>query len=288
MNTATDRSAQLLGDAFTGIEERYSPYLQSERRALGQLNTEFGLGPGDPSTAYRSSPAYSAALDASRVAEEEAIDTINQDAANSGTLYSGTRGEALVDRAKRGSYERAGIEQSYYQNYLNMLRDLSQPTATAALSGYQADIADRTGQNYLQSARAGLDAQTRGTAAAEQLRLGTMRTGDEGAYLINALPTGAEGAEFALGGFDRGTAGTPYRLGAAQTGVDTQAAAGGLITGNSPSGLSGAGLRLEGMAAQNAAISDLLSGGAQIYSNYLQRPRVKTPMPQTPYYGGGT
>jgi hypothetical protein len=169
-----------------------------------------------------------------------------------------------------------------------MLRDLSQPTATAALSGYQADIADRTGQNYLQSARAGLDAQTRGTAAAEQLRLGTMRTGDEGAYLINALPTGAEGAEFALGGFDRGTAGTPYRLGAAQTGVDTQAAAGGLITGNSPSGLSGAGLRLEGMAAQNAAISDLLSGGAQIYSNYLQRPRVKTPMPQTPYYGGGT
>ena len=71
-------------------------------------------------------------------------------------------------------------------------------------------------------------------------------------------------------------------------GVDTQAAAGGLITGNSPSGLSGAGLRLEGMAAQNAAISDLLSGGAQIYSNYLQRPRVKTPMPQTPYYGGGT
>ena len=198
LQDATTRSADLLQDAFGGIQDRYSPYLTSERNALSQLNTEFGLGPGDQNTAYRSSPAYEAAMEASRVAQDEAVDTINQDAANSGTLYSGRRGEALIDRATRGSYERAGIEQSYYQNYLNMLRDMSQPVATSAVSDYQASTADRIGQNYIGSAKAQLEAQTRAAEAAAMMQLASARTGNEGSYLINALPTGTEGAEFAL------------------------------------------------------------------------------------------
>ena len=59
---ASVRAGDLLQDAFSGIEGRYSPYLTSERNALSQLNAEFGIGGGDPSTAYRASPAYEAAM----------------------------------------------------------------------------------------------------------------------------------------------------------------------------------------------------------------------------------
>lgn len=285
LDQATTRSADLLQDAFGAIEDRYSPYLTSERNALSQLNAEFGLGPGEVNRTYRDSPAYTAALDASRVAEDEAIDAINEDAAISGTLYSGRRGEALIDRTRRGSYERAGIEQSYYQNYLNMLRDLSNPTATGIVSGYQTEIADRTGQNYLQSARDALGAETRAAEAAANYRLGSMPTGEEGAFLINALQTGDEGAQYRLGGANLGTAGTPYRMTAAQIPLDVESRAGSMITGNVPTGIPGSNYRLEGTAARNAAVADLVKGGARIYSNYLNRPQ---PIQPPVYYGGGT
>ena len=284
---AAVKAGDLLQDAFTGIEDRYSPYLASERSALGQLNAEFGLGPGKGYTGYRESPAYQAAQDASRVAEMEAIDTINQDAANQGTLYSGRRGEALIDRARRGSYERAGIEQTYYQNYLNMLQDMARPTATTAVSGYEYNTANQAGQNYLDAARTNLSARLGGTSEAARMALGNLRTGEEGAYLINALPTGTEGADIALGTFDYGTAGTPYRLNAAQIPMDINTTAINATAGTSPTGRAGADLRLAGVGAQNAAISDLVRGGAQVYSNYLNRPQTITPT-RTPYYGYGT
>lgn len=253
-------------DVFGNIQDRYSPFLQSERQAIGQLGAEMGLSPGEQYTGYRESPAYMAAQEASRVAEEEAKQNINQAAGNTGTLYSGTRGAALVDRGTRGSYERAGIEQNYYQNYLNTLQSLANPAATRAVSDYETNMAGNIGSTNVNAAGAGVNAAATGA----QLGLGSMRTGYEGADLMQYLNPGTAGAGFALNGVDLGTAGTPYRLGAQDYRIQGAGGAGSAILSNMPTGQAGSQYRLAGVEAQNAALSDLIQGGANIYSSYLQ------------------
>ena len=295
-----ERAGDLLQGAYGNIQSRYSPFIQSERDALSQLRAEIGLEEGDLYRGYRDSPAYQAAQDASQVAEREALETITQDAANQGGLYSGSRAEALVDRAKQGSYERAGVEQSYYQNYLNMLRDMADPRATGIVSGYEYQTAGDRGRNYINAANTRLDALLGAEERAAAMELGSMRTGEEGAYLrdmlrtgtegaeyvLNTLPTGAEDDPLALTGFNYGTAGTPYRLGAADTRLNTQASAGGMITGNAPTGLPGSNLRLEGVSARNQGIADLVGGVSNVYSAYINRPQIGPQPPQpAPYYG---
>ena len=295
-------------DAFGNIDERYSPFLNSERQAVGQLGAELGLSPGEQYKGYRDSPAYQAAMDASTGAQEATMEDIRQEGANAGSLYSGRRIQEGADRANRGNYERAGIEQSYYQNYMNMLQQQANPNAAGAVSGFEAQTARDVGQNYMNAAQAGLSAEGRALSAtqgaettalnaqmgaqanAEQLRQASLRTGGEGAFLRDMRQTGLEGAgvelatgrtgtegyEIAATGFDRGTAGSPYRMGAAGTQLDTQLQAGGLITGNMPNGQPGANLRMQGVAAQNAAIADIVGGVAQGYSSYLGRPSANT------------
>ena len=225
--TQAERAGGLQTDAFGNITQRYSPFLGAEEQAIGQLSAELGLSPGEQYTGYRDSPAYSAAQDASRVAEQESIATITQDAANAGTLYSGTRGAALVERAKRGSYERAGIEQSYYQNYMQMLQGVANPQATGAVSGFEATTARDIGQGYIGAAGAALGAEgialsatMRAQAQAEQLRAQTAFTGTRGSEYRDTLRTGVEGAPEALGTMVTGLEGAPYALDTMVTGVE--------------------------------------------------------------------
>lgn len=323
MNEARDTGIGYMDKSFEDISGRLSPFIYSERDARGQLDVEMGLRPGEGRKTYRDSPAYAAAMDASRVAEEDARGVIDQSAGNSGTLYSGTRGAALIDRAKRGSYERAGVEQSYFQNYMNMLQSMANPQATTTLSTFDAsnannkasigmDTANNVGSAYMDAAGTGVNSQL----AASQLGLNTMRTGMEGAELLNQLPTGMEGSELlsysdpgnagardaalaasiasggettaanlSLAGTNTGTAGTDLRMAGQDYLTSANNNAAGVITGNMPTGVTGANYRMAGTEAKNAALADTVGAGANIYSAYLMgagnRPVMGPATPET-------
>ncbi len=253
-------------DVFGNIQERFTPFMDSERQAIGQLGAEMGLAPGEQFKGYRDTPAYMAAQDASRVAEEEAIGAIDQAAGNSGTLYSGSRGAALIDRAKKGSYERAGIESNYYTNYMNILQGMANPSSTNAVSGYETGMAGNIGSTNMSAAGAGLNA----AATGNQMRLDSMRTGGEGAELINYLDPGTAGAGYVLNGFDDGTAGSPWRMGAQDYKIQGAGGAGSTILGNMPTGARGGDYRLAGVEAENQMLADMAGGAASMHSNYLQ------------------
>lgn len=275
LTSASQEGQQFLTDAMGNISARYSPFVSSEQRARGQLDAEMGLAPGELNRNYRDTSAYMAAQDASRVAQEDAVATIDQAAGNGGTLYSGTRGAALSDRAARGSYERAGIEQSYYQNYMSMLQSMANPAATGAVSGFEAntaaqragletqtaaqraamglDVAGGISDAYMNAAGTGVNAQT----AASRIGVDTMRTGMEGSELLDQMRTGSEGSEL-LAYLDPGDAGARNAALAAGITTNGQAAAGTLAMNGLDRGTAGTDLRLQSQdyltgAAGNAA-----------------------------------
>jgi len=288
LSTAGQQGQQYLTDAFGNISERYSPFVGSEQRARNQLDAEMGLGGGEVNRDYRNTSAYMAAQDASRVAQEESIAAIDQAAGNSGTLYSGTRGAALSDRAGRGSYERAGIEQSYYQNYMNMLQSMANPAATGAVSGFESNIAGQkagigttTAANrtqlgmttagqisdaYMGAAGTVLNAQ----GQASQMGVNNMRTGMEGADMMNygrtglegsdllsQMPTGGEGKEL-LAYLDPGNAGSRDAAMASSLMTSGQGTAASLSLNGMNQGTAGTPYRLQGQdyltnATTNAA-----------------------------------
>lgn len=300
INSALTQGNAYLDTAFGNINERFQPFMDSERRARGQLDVEMGLTPGEVNRGYRSSPAYSSVMDASRVAEREGLQTIDQAAGNSGSLYSGSRGAALADRTRQGSWERAGVEQGYFQNYMSMLQQMANPTSTNTVSGYESgiagtkagmaanaatqnaglldrsagmgmDAAGRISDAYMSATGTGLNAEM----AAQGIGLDTMRTGMEGSDLLQYVDPGTSGAGIALNGMDRGTAGSPYRMSAADTKLNTTGNAAGIITGNMPTGINSAGIVTNAAnnaaTANNAMLADLIGAGTNLYTAYMQK-----------------
>lgn len=137
--------------------------------------TEESMQVGD---SYQDTDAYRKAIEAGAMA-------VNQNAAGSGSLYSGSRGRALRDvgqeveqgyymdamdrreammAARRGE-RAAGIarrglevesgrsrEQSAYNNYMNMLMQLSQPTTTTNVASMRQNAASGQGSQLIQGA----------------------------------------------------------------------------------------------------------------------------------------
>lgn len=275
---AADKSAQLQTDAFGRTESRYQPFMDSERNAINQLQVEMGLTEGDVNRGYRDTPAYAQTMEASRVAEQDARDAIDTAAGNTGSLYSGSRGAALMDRANRGSWERAGVEQSYYSNYMNLLRDMANPTATGTVANADMATAGNIGAQGMSAAGANADA----IAAAESARLGTMKTGNEGAYLLDYMRTGTEGAPFdmiGLQGTNMGTAGSPYRMQGQDYKFQAKSMGPAAASGAYPTGNAGNQYMLQGQEARGAATADAIGGLTNMYymNQMLNQPRTGMP-----------
>ncbi|GAF87019.1 unnamed protein product, partial [marine sediment metagenome] len=145
MSLQAAREAEKLNKArYAEAKGMLSPYMESEGAARSQLDIEMGLAPGAAGTSYMSSPAYDAARGAG-------ISAVNQGTANTGSLYSGARGEALRDVGQ-------GVQQQFYTNYMNMLQNMATPSATgsvaslgmgqAATIGGQNIAAQNTASNY--------------------------------------------------------------------------------------------------------------------------------------------
>lgn len=169
-------SAEALNiDRFEDAETRLNPYLERELQASNQLLSELGLTPyaglpGDTgvggtdvrniqpsgaSPAYLQSPGYLRTQEALDAIESEQIEAVNQGAVNAGTLYSGRRGEALSEVGASTQLARAQTENQFYNNYLNILQNLSSPQSTTNLSSLGVDQAATIGsQNIAATDRA--------------------------------------------------------------------------------------------------------------------------------------
>ncbi len=157
---------------------------------------------------YQETPAYAAA-------REAGMETVEQGAAGAGTLYSGARGEALRDvgqeveqqyyldamnrreammGARRGTWETGKTrEQSYYNNFMQMLSAMGSPTTATNIEELRHATATGTGTMGLESARnigqLQLGAAGAQQAAASDVMGGLFKLGS--AYIGRNAPAGA-------------------------------------------------------------------------------------------------
>lgn len=121
------KAESLKGEALQKLryqqaEDRLTPWMESESEALAAYRGELGLGPETGgSSAYMETPGYQAMMD-------ESLQAAEQSAASSGsTAYGGRR---LKEAGKVG----AGVQQNYYQNYMNMLGEAANPSTSTNVS----------------------------------------------------------------------------------------------------------------------------------------------------------
>lgn len=186
------------------IQQQYLRELAEDPRRDPQLAAYLGLTEESlqVGAGYQDTPAYAAA-------REAGVEAVEAGAAGGGTLYSGRRGKALRDvgqqveqsyyqdamnrranmmGARRGQrtqdISRRGAEygaersreQSYYNNYMNLLNQMAAPTTTTNIAAMGTNIGQATSANLLGTARNVGELQM-GQAANEAAMWGDIATG---------------------------------------------------------------------------------------------------------------
>lgn len=177
------------------LRDKYMADLMEDPRTDPELAAYLGLTEesmqvGD---AYQQTPAY-------MKAREAGIGAVDAAAAGGGSLYSGRRGEALRDvgqeveqgyymdamnrrekmmgarRGERtGGITRRGIEhgagrdreQSYYNNYMQMLQGMSQPTTTTNIASMGTSLGKDSAATLMDTARGVSDLKIGGAGATQ-------------------------------------------------------------------------------------------------------------------------
>lgn len=178
-----------------GLGEQYYAGIMEDPRTDPELAGYLGLTPESMQVGaeYQQTPAYMAA-------REAGISAVDAGAAGAGQLYSGRRGEALRDvgqqveqqyytdamnrrgemlgarRAERGAglarmggaYETGRQrEQSYYNNYMQLLNQLAAPTTTTNIASMGTSLGKETSANIMGTARNIGDLQIGGAGATQ-------------------------------------------------------------------------------------------------------------------------
>ena len=186
------------------VRQEYLAGVMEDPRSDPELAAYLGLTEESMQvgSSYQDTPAYMAA-------REAGIEAVDQGAAGGGTLYSGARGEALRDvgqgveqeyymdamnrrgemmGARRGEYGArqgrvAGAyntgrseQQSYYNNYMQLLSGLSTPTTTTNIGSMRQGAAQAEGATALSTARNIGDLKM-GTAANQGAMIGDVAGG---------------------------------------------------------------------------------------------------------------
>ncbi len=176
------------------IQDQYMTDLMEDPRTDPELAEYLGLTEGSMQVGagYQDTPAYAAA-------REAGVEAVDASAAAGGGLYSGRRGKALRDvgqeveqgyyidamnrreqmmQARRGERTGAigrrgveygagkGREQSYYNNYMQMLSAMSAPTTTTNIASMGTSLGREAAANITGTARNIGDLEI-GTAGAE-------------------------------------------------------------------------------------------------------------------------
>lgn len=121
------------GEKGTPITGTYEEQIAALEAQLAKEQEAYGSASYEQTDNYMKAPGYQGAIEAGTQA-------VNQGAANSGALYSGARGEALKDVGQ-------SVQQSYYNNYINMLSSMANPSSATNLAniniGAQGNIASQ-------------------------------------------------------------------------------------------------------------------------------------------------
>lgn len=135
--TAAREARELNIERYGEAKDLLTPYIEDARTAQDQLLIEMGLAEGTPGTAYMETPAYQALL-------EERQKGVEQSAANTGSLYSGTRLKAAADVS-------GATQSQFYQNYMSMLQSLASPATATNLASLGVGQGATLGQNQQQA-----------------------------------------------------------------------------------------------------------------------------------------
>lgn len=198
-----------------GFSEQYFEDLMADPSQDPELAAYLGLTPESMQVGagYQETPAYMAA-------REAGVEAVDASAAAGGGLYSGRRGKALRDvgqnveqqyyfdamnrqeammgarrgerqagLGRRGATYQAGQQrgQSYYNNYMQMLSGLADPTTTQNIAAMGTSLGKETSANLLSSAR-----------GQSQLEIGA--AGAEGAMIADVTGGIGQMAQAYMGG----------------------------------------------------------------------------------------
>lgn len=124
-----------------------------------------------PGTAFMSTPGY-------RGAQQAGIEAVNAGAAGAGSLYSGSRGEALSSVGQQ-------VQQSYYTNYMNILQGMASPTSTSNMANINIGQAGQIGRQNIAANTQAAGYRMAGTEAENQFMADAIGgvTSGVGAYM---------------------------------------------------------------------------------------------------------
>lgn len=153
------REAEALNrERYASAQGYLDPYIGRSNIASQQLQAEMGLAQyGDSDQEFTARdisqiPGYQAVMD-------ESLKAAEQSAVSSGsTAYGGRRLEAAGEVG-------AGVQQSYYNNYMNMLQNLASPTAATNLSSLGVNQGIAIGGQNLAATNASNNFRLEGAAA---------------------------------------------------------------------------------------------------------------------------
>jgi len=133
--TAAREAEALNRERYADAQNLLNPYIESSGTARDQLMIEMGLAPGEGGTAYMNTPGYQTMQDQSQEAVMSSMP---------GSTYSGRRIQQGLDQG-------AGVQQSFYNNYMNMLGNMANPTSATNLANMGMNQGVSIGNQNLQS-----------------------------------------------------------------------------------------------------------------------------------------
>ena len=155
---ASKSAEELNRERWAEAQGYLAPYAGRADIAAQQFQAEMGLAQyGDSGQGYMPRdmseiPGYQAVMDESlRAAEQSAV-------SSGSTAYGGRRIEAAGEVG-------AGVQQSYYNNYMNMLQNLASPTVATNLSSMGMGQGIQMGQQNVAATSAANQYMLQGTAA---------------------------------------------------------------------------------------------------------------------------
>lgn len=145
----SSREARALNEKRYGVAtDLMTPYINDSRTAQDQIMIELGLADGEAGTAYMNTPGYTSMIDETREGVEQA-------SATGGNLYSGRRMQSAGEASGR-------VQSSFYNNYMNILQNMADPTPASNLAsmgvgqgvtmGNQNIAATNMASNYMMDA----------------------------------------------------------------------------------------------------------------------------------------
>lgn len=181
-----ERSRELNIERYGEAKDYIEPWIEDARMAREQQKIELGLAPGE-SGAYMETGGYQDMLSESQRSVEQA-------AASSGSLYSGARMKAAGEVG-------ASVQNQFYNNYMNMLTNMADPSAATNLASLGVGQGATMGRQMIESQNIASDYQMGGAQAVQagradlfggliELGTGYMAGGGGGAPGAPGAPTG--------------------------------------------------------------------------------------------------